>query len=323
MKISITTLFICLSCNIAFSQPETDNNKRIFGKFRTYYNTDQTDSIFAMFSPDAKINLPLTKTTAFLAQLKNRFGNIKAGEFMSYQSSFAQYRTDFEKGKLSLNLAVNERQQITGLFAKPYEEVSPAILKINTTHLQLPFNGEWTVFWGGDTKELNQHVGVEFQRGAFDIIITNKENKSYGSDGRTNGDYYAFGQSITAPCAGEIVLAVDGVQDNVPGVVNTLFVPGNTIMIKTINNEYIFMAHFKQHSIRVKQGEKVRPGQVLGLCGNSGNSSEPHLHFHIQDKEEPLQAAGLKCNFDSITMDGAFKTNYSPVKGNRVSNFKK
>ena len=115
-----------------------------------------------------------------------------------------------------------------------------------------------------------------------------------------------------------MVLVVDGVKDNKPGVLNPVYVPGNTVIIKTTNNEYLFFAHFKHHSIKVKEGQKLKQGQLLGQCGNSGNSSEPHLHFHIQNVEEMLGATGIKCYFEKLVVNGQIKTDYSPIKGDRI-----
>ena len=123
---------------------------------------------------------------------------------------------------------------------------------------------------------------------------------------------------MIAPSAGEIVLVVDGVKDNRPGEMNPAYVPGNTVIIKTENNEYLFFAHFKQHSIKVKHGQKVKQGDLLGLCGNSGNSSEPHLHFHIQNVEDINIATGVKCYFDEISVNGNLMTDYSPIKDERI-----
>jgi murein DD-endopeptidase MepM/ murein hydrolase activator NlpD len=97
-------------------------------------------------------------------------------------------------------------------------------------------------------------------------------------------------------------------------------VPGNAVTIKTVNNEYLFFGHFKQNSIVVKQGQKVNQGQLLGLCGNSGNSSEPHLHFHIQNVEDMNVATGIKSYFDKILVNGEAKTNYSPIQHQKVKN---
>lgn len=176
------------------------------------------------------------------------------------------------------------------------------------------------MIWGGDTKELNYHVESQAQKNAFDIVIKDAKGNSFKTDGKTNEDYYAFGKEIIAPCDGQIVLVVDGVKDNKPGELNPIYIPGNTVILKTANNEYLFFAHFKQHSIKVTEGEQVKQGQVLGLCGNSGNSSEPHLHFHIQNVENMNVATGVKCYFDKIIVNGQERTDYSPIKNDKIKN---
>ncbi|MBO9731408.1 MAG: peptidoglycan DD-metalloendopeptidase family protein [Chitinophaga sp.] len=303
-----------LSFRIAVAQTETPASKSAIASFQQYYNAGAYDSIFARFSEATKTALPLDKTTAFLSHLNKQFGTIRNTAFMSYKNGFAVYKAALEKGTILLQLATDQNDAITGLFAQPY---APDTLR-NKTPMHLPFKGEWTVFWGGDTQEQNYHVVVPFQKNAFDIVINNKEGRSYKTDGKTNDDYYAFGQPILAPCDGEIVMAVDGVKDNVPGVMNALYIPGNAILLKTKDEEYILLAHFKRNSVKVKQGDVVKQGQLLGLCGNSGNSSEPHLHFHIQHVEDFSHATGIKCYFEKLTVNGVLKNDYSPVKGDRI-----
>ena len=113
---------------------------------------------------------------------------------------------------------------------------------------------------------------------------------------------------------------MDGVKDNVPGEMNPFNVGGNSIILKTINNEYLFFGHFKHQTIKVKEGQKVIQSQLLGLCGNSGNSSEAHLHFHIQNIEDINKATGVKCYFEKVFINGGIKPDYSPVKNEKVSN---
>jgi murein DD-endopeptidase MepM/ murein hydrolase activator NlpD len=96
--------------------------------------------------------------------------------------------------------------------------------------------------------------------------------------------------------------------------------PGNTVIIKTSNNEYLFFAHFKRHSIKVKQGQKIQLGDLLGLCGNSGNTAEPHLHFHIQNVEDMGIATGAKAYFERILVNGELVKEHSPVKSEKVKN---
>jgi murein DD-endopeptidase MepM/ murein hydrolase activator NlpD len=316
----LTLLLIIAKTGLIFAQSESDGSKYTMTKFKRFYYAGQPDSIFNLFSAEAKTALPIDKTKAFLTRLKDNYGAIKQTQFINNLDQFAIYKTDLERGTVLLYIETNQHQAITGLYAKPYEAPpAPQIQKPNISKMQLPFKGEWTVFWGGDTKEENYHIVAKMQKNAFDLIITNANDKSYKTDGKSNADYYAFGKPLTAPCDAEVVFAVDGVKDNIPGKMNTLLTIGNSVLLKTQHNEYILLAHFKQGTVKVKQGEKVKAGQPLGQCGNSGNSSQPHLHFHIQDEEDFNQATGIKCFFTQVKINGVVKTDYSPVKGDKIS----
>lgn len=305
----------------AGAQQDSLKSKAIADKFVGFYNQKSYDSIFHLFSDEMKAALPLDKTSEFLTGLWLQGGEIKKYSFQKKAQTYKQYKTEFSNAVFMVSLSDDGNGKINGLFVAPYkEEVEKSVMPRNLTKMKLPFSGEWNVYWGGDTKEQNYHVAYKAQKNAFDIMITGSNGKTYKSNGRTNEDYYAFGQPITAPCDGEVVLAVDGVKDNIPGEMNTMFVTGNTVVIKTANNEFLLFAHFKQYSIKVKQGDKIKQGQVLGLCGNSGNSSETHLHFHIQNQENMTDATGIKCYFDKLIVNGAEKSDYSPVKGDKIKN---
>ncbi|UOE36999.1 MULTISPECIES: DUF3887 domain-containing protein [Chryseobacterium] len=319
MKNILTILTFILLTNFSFAQSEKETNKTVATNFENNYNTDNFKEIFESFSPEMQSALPLDKTTDFLIGLKQQAGKIIKREFVKYEQSYASYKTKFERALFAVNISIDDNSKINGLFVKPFKEDNLPKLERNKTKLTLPFYEEWTVVWGGDTKELNYHVESEAQKNAFDLVITNDKGNSFKTDGKKNEDYYAFGKELIAPCNGEIVLVVDGIKDNVPGTLNPIYIPGNTVIIKTENNEYLFFAHFKQHSIVVKQGQKVKQGQLLGLCGNSGNSSEAHLHFHIQNTEDMNLATGVKCYFDKIQVDGQIKTDYSPIQKNKIS----
>jgi murein DD-endopeptidase MepM/ murein hydrolase activator NlpD len=320
MRTSLLTLALTFIMSTIFGQTEKAAYKPVADKFEANYNSDNYDSIFAMFSAEMQKALPIDKTREFLEGLKTQAGQIAQRQFIKYEQTYASYKTNFERALLALNISVDNAAKINGLFIKPFTDDNLPKMVRNTTKLQLPFRDEWTVIWGGDTKELNYHVENQAQKNAFDIIITDAKGSSFKTDGQSNEDYYAFGKELLAPCDGEIVLVVDGIKDNKPGILNPIYVPGNTLIIKTANNEFLFFAHFKQHSIGVKQGQKVKQGEVLGLCGNSGNSSEPHLHFHIQNTEEMNVASGVKCYFDKLMVNGGVKTDYSPVKKDKIKN---
>ena len=286
-----------------------------------FYNDKQYDSIFSLFSVEMKAALPADKTTEFFSGLAAQAGLIKNTAFKNTAGGYQQYKTIFENGTLLMSISSNENGQINGFFIKPYkEEAAIPVPARNSTRMSLPFRGEWSVFWGGDTREQNYHVTYKPQKNAFDILMADSAGRTHLRSGEKNEDYYAFGQPVIAPCDGEVVQAVDGVRDNVPGEMNPAYMAGNSIIVKTANNEYLLLAHFKQFSIRVKQGNKVKKGQLLGLCGNSGNSSEPHIHFHIQNSDDLMNGTGIKCNFEKIIVNGTVKSDYSPVKGERIRN---
>ena len=321
MKKYIVFILTIVLANTAIAQQETSTSKKVANEFQKKYNTNDYEGIFNMFAKEMKNFMPHDKTLAFLSALNTQAGNINKRTFIKYpQANVALYKTTFERAVVALFISVDANSKINGLMVKPYVAEKLPVLKRNTSKLILPFKDEWTVFWGGDTKEENYHVAYKSQKKAFDMIITDADGKSYKSDGKNNEDYYAFGKELLAPANGEVVLVVDGIKDNKPGVMNPNYIPGNTVIIKTINNEYLFFAHFKQHSIKVKQGQKVQQGDVLGLCGNSGNSSEPHLHFHIQNVEDMNIATGAKAYFKEILVNGELIKEHSPVKFEKVKN---
>jgi murein DD-endopeptidase MepM/ murein hydrolase activator NlpD len=315
LSIFVLTFFMIDS----FGQTEKATFKTVADIFEARYNAAAYDSIFASFSAEMQKALPLDKAIDFFKGLKSQAGQITKRQFVKYENgTYAFYKTNFERALFAVNISVDNNSKINGLFVRPFINDNLPKIERNRTKLRLPFTDEWTVVWGGDTKELNYHVESPAQKNAFDILIKDPKGNSFKTDGKTNEDYYAFGKQILAPCDGEIVLVVDGVKDNKPGELNPIYVPGNTVILKTSNNEYLFFAHFKQHSIKVTEGQKVRQGQVLGLCGNSGNSSEPHLHFHLQNVEDMNVATGIKCYFENLIVNGQSRTDYSPIKNDKI-----
>ena len=307
--------------NVSFAQTETAALKKVAAEFEKNFNANDFEGIFIQFSSPMKTAVPLDKLTNFLTNLSSEAGEITKLTFVKYQNGgLALYKINFERKLLGFNLSIDGNSEINGMQFIPFKEDNLPKMERNISKLILPFKGEWTVFWGGDTKELNYHVVDQAQKNAFDLLITDKKGNSYKTIGQTNDDYYVFGKKIIAPAAGEVVLVVEGIKDNTPGEMNPIYVPGNTVIIKTANDEYLFFAHFKQHSIKVKQGQQVKQGELLGLCGNSGNSTEPHLHFQIQNVENMNKATGVKSYFDNILVNGELKNDYSPIKGEKIKN---
>jgi hypothetical protein len=129
-------------------------------------------------------------------------------------------------------------------------------------------------------------------------------------DGSKNSDYYCYGEQVLAVADGTIVDVRDDIPENDPSS-STLAVPitlenaaGNHVILDLGEGRYALYAHLQTKSIRVKVGERVRRGQVLGLLGNSGNAVGPHLHFHIADSPQVLAGEGLPYVIDSFEVLG-------------------
>jgi murein DD-endopeptidase MepM/ murein hydrolase activator NlpD len=148
------------------------------------------------------------------------------------------------------------------------------------------------------------------QRFAIDFLQLHPDGKSFAGDQKDNKSYRCYGAEALAVADGIVVATKDGIPENVPGptsraVAITLeTVGGNYVILDLGNGRFAFYAHLQPGSLRVKNGDKVRRGQVVGLVGNSGNSTEPHLHFHISDANSPLGSEGLPYALSSFEVQG-------------------
>ncbi|MEM9837486.1 MAG: M23 family metallopeptidase [Bacteroidota bacterium] len=169
-----------------------------------------------------------------------------------------------------------------------------------TLAYQLPIDPAdgWAIGSGGHSPEESHSWEVLTQRYAYDFIAVDEEGKSYRNEGKQLTDYYCYGKPLLSPAAGKIVRVNDGVRDY-PGVGDfsidwkTRDFRGNFVVIQHAEQQYSFLAHLQAHRIPVKVGDQVEAGQVVGYCGNSGHSTEPHLHFHLQDHPNMWYGAGL------------------------------
>lgn len=313
-------VFVILIFWVQQAAGQSEDSKRIpvVDSFQSAYNKGSYDSIFFSFSSTMRQHLPLDKTQEFFQRLDHQAGNILERKLISASLDKFRYKLIFERGIYSMDLSLDTEDNVSGFLINPFvDEILPK-LERNISSFILPFKDSWTVVWGGDTRILNYHLESRAQKNAFDFVLVGRSGKTYRTDGLCNEDYYAFGQEIIAPCEGKVVLVVDGVKDNIPGEMNPTYVPGNTVVLKTSKDEYLFFAHFKQYSIEVTPGEIIRQGQLIGQCGNSGNSSEPHLHFHLQNVEDLNKATGAKSFFKKIMVNGEIKYDHSPQKGEVV-----
>lgn len=311
-------LFIALLVSTStFSQ--TAEYETAMSTFQKHYNDDNGQAVFDIMNTIMQQSISLKQTTIIINTYYSNFGKMESFEFKKKEGVVEVFLCHFEKGKHNIHIVADAEGKLSGLLFKPYEDGAGGKLDRNITQMRLPFKGEWFTFWGGDTKRQNYHMVFKPQQGAFDFIVLDKNDKSYERSGTRNEDYFAFGKPIYAVCDAVVYKVTTGVEDNRPTLMNPAQALGNSVVLLTKNDEYIFYAHFQKESIKVKQGDVVKKGQYLGNCGNSGNSSEAHLHLHIQDGPNVLADTGARCFFDRVVVNGELQKDYSPVKGDRIS----
>lgn len=177
---------------------------------------------------------------------------------------------------------------------------------------RMPISGEWFVFWGGTNELVNYHYELAQQRYSYDLLVM-EDGHSFEGDPTDNESYFAFGEDVLAPLDGVVVSVENGIADNTPTIDTNAENPlGNYVIIEHDNEEYSIIAHFKKESIVVSPGDEVAAGELLGLVGNSGNSSEPHIHFQVSDGESFETSQSIRIQLEN---------NAEPLRGDTVTGF--
>ena len=137
------------------------------------------------------------------------------------------------------------------------------------------------------------------QRFGIDYVKMDTNGRRFTGDSLKNESYFAHGTDAIAVADGIVAAVKDSIPENIPGPASRAVpitletVGGNFVILDIGQGRYAFYAHLIPGSVRVRVGDRVRKGQVLGLVGNSGNSTEPHLHFHLMDGTSPLGSEGI------------------------------
>lgn len=284
-------------------------------------NARDADAVQAEFAQVMRDAFGPDKATPFFDDVLSAYGKIeRIGDSHVTPPNQAVFVLHFERGTLlDMKFFLDESNKTIGLWLLPHVPSEIPVKDKHDTALRAPFEGDWLTFWGGDTQELNQHHGVPNQQYAFDFVAVDSAGADHNGDGSRNEDFFAFGRRIVAPAPGEVTDVIEGVRDNAPGSMNPYSALGNAVFIKHAEGEISVLAHLKLGSVQVKVGDKVAAGRVLGLCGNSGNSSQPHLHYHLQNTPVIQDGTGIQVFFEDVTLRGpkgpVKKGRYSPVKG--------
>ncbi|RMD60395.1 M23 family metallopeptidase [Candidatus Parcubacteria bacterium] len=143
-------------------------------------------------------------------------------------------------------------------------------------------NGTYYVAHGGSDAVINYHYTHTAQRFALDIVKLNKFGiRASAIYPKSLERYFIFNEPVLSPVEGRVLRSVDGLPDLTPPERDANAPAGNHVVIQPMGTEvYILLAHLKMGSVAVREGDHVHPGQILGRIGNSGNTTEPHLHIH-------------------------------------------
>jgi hypothetical protein len=197
--------------------------------------------------------------------------------------------------------------------------IAPIPLSTDITVLGPPLSGKGWVAFNGCCEAGGAHRGSGLpvngkmhyaQRFAIDWMQLNSERRVYRGDGKSVKDYEDYGAKAIAVADGVVVDTESGLEDQIPGnlpdpkTINIQNVDGNHIVIDLGHGKYAFYAHFQKGSLLVAKGDHVKRGQALALVGNTGNSSAPHLHFHLMDGASVLGSSGLPYVIDYFDVVG-------------------
>jgi murein DD-endopeptidase MepM/ murein hydrolase activator NlpD len=179
-----------------------------------------------------------------------------------------------------------------------------------------PLRGPGWVAVNGCCAQISAHRGSVLafngkayiaQRFAIDWIRVDTEGRLFKGGMDQLSSYPFFGVPVYAAAGGTVVEATDGMPEQVPGppkgvTVETL--AGNHIVVDMGDGNFALYAHIKTGTVAVKVGDHVKTGDVLGHLGNTGNSSAPHLHFHVMDGPSPLASRGLPYEIEGFASQG-------------------
>jgi murein DD-endopeptidase MepM/ murein hydrolase activator NlpD len=146
------------------------------------------------------------------------------------------------------------------------------------------------------------------QRFGIDLMKFGEDGKPVHGDPSENENWKGYGEELLAAADATVVVVNDGVPENVPLAsqrsvrMTRKNICGNYVILDLGKNHFAFYGHMQPGSLRVKAGDRLHRGDIIGRIGNSGNSDAPHLHFHIIDAGDPLAAEGLPFLFDSFAI---------------------
>ena len=298
---------------------------QVFG----YFESGQSSQLYATFSPELKKANPSAKLAVSAKEVASQMGREEkmlgenfAPDLMTKTTVYARF-SKFTKTKdpVFTVIVIDEQGQVIMIQPRPtppapgnrfgdYKTATP---------LHLPFTGDWFVYQGG--RDIYQNANAYRDAERYSVVFTVlKDGRPFSGDGTKNEQFYCYGQPVAAPADGTVVMVNDTFADNVPGRPEDMGPNGNRVLIYHGHQEYSLLLHLKQNSVKVKSGDKVKQGDVVAECGNSGNSSAPHLEYRLQNSKGVPYPFTLPAQFLDYVADGKPVPSGEPVRGQFVHN---
>lgn len=222
-------------------------------------------------------------------------------------------------------------QRLTADTAQYVLEGATVPVDQNTARIHPPLRGEWMAANGPSNPSGHRRSALALQgtvaiaqRFGIDFLQVDDSGRTFRGDRSKNENFLAYGEEVLAVAEGRVVQTKDSIPENTGGPqsravpVTLVTVGGNHIVIEIGPGKYAFYAHLQPGSLRVRVGDRVKRGQVIGLVGNSGNSTEPHLHFHLVDAVVPgtstLGAEGIPYAHPSLELLGRCQLSQAGIR---------
>ncbi|HYJ20604.1 MAG TPA: M23 family metallopeptidase [Solirubrobacterales bacterium] len=264
-----------------------------------------------------------------LAAMMSPFGAAELGnKLQAGQGGYVLMDVSFPAGaklprRLIHRVAISE-QKPSPANATTYLAAPTTVVRTPAVVVAPPLRGPDWVVANGCCDTFTAHRGTVLpvnganhvaERFAIDFVQVGINGHIFSGARDMLSSYLYFGEPIYSATKGKVVGVVDGIPETPAGG----FPPnptaqtagGNHVVVAMGNGRYAFYAHLQPGSVRVRVGQRVKSGQVLGLLGNSGNSDAPHLHFHVMDSPSPLASNGVPFRFTDFTVEGTM-TNVGP-----------
>ena len=190
---------------------------------------------------------------------------------------------------------------------------------------RLPFEGEWLTEVSPTRRVPSHGTDLFGTTYAFDFLAVDGDGRSAPARSLRTvlapeppELFYAFGRPLYSPVAGTVVSAHDGEPDHEARRSMLTLIPhglsqprrirrgltailGNHVIIQVTGSPYyVGLVHLQRGSVQVSPGERLRAGDQIGRCGNSGNSTQPHLHIQAMDSPDAYAAKGVPLRFEEF-----------------------